>query len=441
MNRFFRTAYAAALAYLCLALSGVLITGFPMPFFAFSCLYFGLLIFLLPGMVQKLNGKERLFYGIGAMTAALGFLPIALWRCPTIHWLIHLSGIAAAAVFLWVLRHQTTHSIFLAKFKFTVVSLFILIGLVFLAVRTAVYQSGQAAERFAALSLALNGIVPYAIVLLASGVLLLRGLRAQPGRAVDEQAFNRRQLRDTLIFAILVTLIFAFDPLGHLGKAVSFLIQDVLRPSFRFLSQLLFSLLKSMSFWKQPAEESMSTEGAPKPKPVQTAEFAEVQTEHNDIAANDLGPIFDSVCLAAIALILLLIFASQIRKLVHTLHQRNRDRGSGYPCETRETLPMAEGMRRKGKSKRKKRDPRERIRSLYGEFLRWLQKRRVEFDHTNTCGEIQRAAETQSAADPSALSEFTALYEEARYRMKEMPAEADAHAMKDLLDRIKEGRK
>ena len=440
MNRFFRTAYAAALAYLCLAFSGVLITGVQMPFFAFSCLYFGLLIFLLPGMVQRLNGKERLFYGIGAVTAVLGFLPLALYRCPTIHGLIHLLGIAAAAVFLWTLRHTTTHGIFLAKFKFTAVSLFILVGLACLAVRTAVYQSGQAAERYAALSLAVNGIVPYAIAVLASGVLLLRGLRAQPGRAVDEQAFNRRQLRDTLIFAVLVTLIFAFDPLGQLGKAVSFLTRDVLRPSFRFLSQLLVSLLKSMSFWNQRAENAQSTEGAQELKPVPTADNAEVQTEQTPVEGNDLTPVFDLVCLAILALILLILLVWQLRKLVRILRKRSRDRGSGYPSETRETLPLTEGMRRKGKPKRKS-DPRERMRYLYGEFLRFLQKRRVDFEPANTCGEIQRAAETQSAADPSTLSALTSLYEEARYRMKEMPAEADARLMKDLLDRIKEGRK
>ena len=91
MNHFFRTAYSTTLVYLCLTLFGVLSTGLSMPFLAFSCLYFGLLLFLLPDMSQRLTGKGRLFHLTGAMTAMLGFLPIALWRCPMIHWLIHLS--------------------------------------------------------------------------------------------------------------------------------------------------------------------------------------------------------------------------------------------------------------------------------------------------------------------------------------------------------------
>ena len=440
MNRFFRTAYATTLVYLCLTLSGVLITGVGMPFPAFSCLYFGLLLFLLPGMSQKLIGKERLFDVIGAVTAVLGFLPIALGRCPMIHWLIHLFGIAAAAVFLSILRHKTTHRLFLAKFEFTVISLCILIGLVCLAVRTVVYRNGQAAVRYAALRLAMNGIVPYAIVLLASGVLFLRGLRAQPGRAIDEQTFNRRQLRDTLIFAILVTLVFAADPFTYLGKAVSFLMNEALRPSFRFLFRLLFSLLRSMSFWNRPTEDSPSAEQTADLNPAPAAEFAEVQTEQSFIEENDMAPIFDFVCLAAWMLILLVILASQILKLARILRNRSRDRGSGYPNETCEMLPVKDGMRREGKPKKRNGDPRERIRFLYGEFLRCLHKRRVEFDQTNTCGEIQHAAEERSIADPSTLSDLTAHYEKARYRMEEMPTEAEAHAMGDLLDRIKNGR-
>ena len=106
MNRFFRTAYSATLVYLCLTLFGVLFTGVGMPFPAFSCLYFGLLLFLLPDISQKLIGKELLFSVIGTVTAMLGFLPIALWHCPMLHWLIHLSGITAAVVFLLILQQN-----------------------------------------------------------------------------------------------------------------------------------------------------------------------------------------------------------------------------------------------------------------------------------------------------------------------------------------------
>ena len=436
MNRFFRTAYATTLVYLSLALFGVLISGVRIPFLAFSCLYFGLLLSLLPGVSQRLSGKERLFYLLGAMTAVLGFLPLALWHSPMIHWIIHLLGIAAAGAFLSILRHRTTHGIFLAKYEFTAVSLLILIGLIYLAILTGIYQGGQAAERSRALSRAMSCVVPYAIVLLASGVLLLRGLRAQPGMA-DEQAFIRRQLRDTLIFAVLVTLIFAVDPFIYLQKAVYFLLNDLLRPSARYLVQFLDMLLRSVSRREQPAAETLPPEETADPGVMQVIEPAETEPEQYFIEGNDLSLTVAYILLAAAALALLFLLAAQIRKLVRTLRARSRNRGSGYPNETREMLPVKEETSREGKPKKRSSDPRERIRYLYGEFLRCLRKLRVRFSKTETCGEIRHHAETHSIADPATLSDLTMLYERARYRLKETPTEADAHLMKDLLDRIR----
>ena len=341
MNRFFRTVYSATLVYLCLALFGVLITGIRMPFPAFSCLYFGLLLFLLPGISQRLIGKERLCHVIGAVTAVLGFLPIAFLHCPMIHWLIHLLGIAAAGVFLSSLRHATTHSFFMANFRFSVASLLILIGFVCLVMLTDIRQDGRAPVRSEAVNLAVSSVVPWAIVLLASGVLLLRGLRAQPGSA-DEQAFNRRQLRDTLIFAILVTLVFAADPFVWLEKALFFLFSEVLRPSARFLAGYLYSFLRLISFWKEPAEDPLTTEETVEQRPVPTAEPAEVETEHYLVEGNDLSLTLAYIFTAAAVLILLYILALQILKLVRNLRERSRSRGSGYPSETRETLPAKE---------------------------------------------------------------------------------------------------
>ena len=435
MNRFFRTAYATTFVYLCLTLSGVLISGAGMPFPAFSFLYFGLLMCLLPGVSPKLAGKERLFYGLGALTALLGFLPIALWHCPPIHWFIHLLGIAAAAVFLSVLRHRTTHGIFMAKYEFSVILLLVVIGMVCLGMVTFIYGDGQASERAALLKLALSNIVPYAVVLLASGVLLLRGLRAQPG--MDEQTFNRRQLRDTLIFAVIVTLVFAVDPFVYLKQAVYFLVTEVLRPGARGLVQLLSLLLKVLSRPKQPSEETMPIEETMEDGQIPVLEPAEADTEHFHFTGDDLTRAIAYVCVAAAALALLCFLAVQIRKMIRNLLERSRNRGSGYPNETREALPPEEGSKRKKKPKKRSSDPRERMRWLYGEFLRHLNKLRVRFAGSNTCGEIERRAEENAAAGPETLSGLTALYEEARYRLEDAPTEADVQAMKEFVDKVK----
>ncbi len=438
MNRFFRTAFSATLVCLYLTLFTVLFTGIRMPFPAFSCLYFGLLIALLPAAVRKLSGREPLFYLLGAVTALSGFIPLVLWHCPASHMVIHLLGIAAAAVFLPLLRHRTTHGRFLAKYQFAAVSLLILLGLICLAMLTGIYTDGEAAVRTEVLKLAVNNTVPYAIVLLVTGVLLLRGLRAAAG-TVDEQAFNRRQLRDTLIFAVLVSLVFAVDPFIYLQKAVLFLFNDVLRPGARFLVSCLAALLRLLSARKsgEDPQPLPTEEEATDPKPIPTLESGEAEPEHYYVEDTELARTIAYIFVAAAAAILLWILVRQIRKLIRNLRERALKRGSGYPNEIREALPEEEGTGRKDRPKKRSADPRERMRYLYGDFLRHLKKLKVSFGRTDTCKEIRDRAEDSAAADPPVLSEFTELYEQARYREEEMPSEADARRMKELLDRIK----
>ncbi len=436
MNRFFRTAYYTTLFYLCLAFFGTLISSVGMPFLAFSCLYFGLLFCLLPGMLRKLSGKEALFYVLGALTAALGFLPIALWHGTILHWLIHLFGIAGTAVFLRALRYRTTHSVFMDEYRLTLVLLLILIGFGCLFTMTGIYQDGQAAVRSETLRQAINGAVPYAIILLVSGTLLLRGLRAQLGIA-DEQAFNRRQLRDVLIFAVLVTLVFAVDPFVHLKNALSFLLDEVLRPSVRALRQLLASFLSLLPRWEAPSAVTPTPEETVDLGTMPLTELAETEAEHYDIEANDLEHSLTYIYIAIVALVLLYILVLQIARLIRNLKEHSGNRGGGYPNETCEKIPMKEETGREGKPRRRSRDPRERIRYLYGEYLRCLKKRRVQFSDTDTCGEIRQHAEERSVAELSELSDLTVCYEKARYRLTETPTEADAERMEELLDGIK----
>ena len=437
MNRFFRTAYSTTLVYLCLTLFVVLVSKVRMPFPAFSCLYFGLLICLLPGVTKKLAGKEKLFYAAGALASALGFVPLALWDCPVIHWVLHSAGIIAAAVFLHLLRHRTTHSDFMAKYQFTAVLLLIVFGFVCLALLTGIYTDGEVTARTDALRLAMNNVVPYAIVLLVSGVLLLRGLRAQEG-IVDEQAFNRRQLRDTLIFAVLVTIVFAVDPFVYLQKGLFFLLNDVLQPAAGFIGRLLLALLKLLARKKQPPENSqIPPDESPDPDKVPVPEPAETEPEQYDINDNDLSLVIAYIFIGVAALILLVILVRQIRKLILNLRERDLKRRGGYPNETREMLPREEGTRREEKPRKRSSDPRERMRYMYGEFLRYLRKLKVRFEKTETCSEIQGHAKRRSVADLPVLSGFTDLYEQARYRLSEMPSEADVRSMKSLLDKIR----
>ena len=436
MNRFFRTAYSTTLIYLCLTLFTVLGTGVRMPFPAFSCLYFGLLICLLPGVSRKLAGKEKLFYLIGAILAVLGLLPLKLSHCPTAHWVVQFLGIAAAAVFLFILRHRTTHSGFIARYRFSVVLVLILIAFVYFSMLTGIYRDGRDAARTETLRLAINNIVPYAIVLLVTGVLLLRSLRSEDG-IVDEQTFNRRQLRDTLIFAVLVNLVFVTDPFVYLKKAIFFLLNDVLQPAASFLIQLLASLLESLSIQRQPVEPLPPPEEMSGPIAVPLIDPTETEPKHYFIEDNNLIRIIACIFIAAAVLVLLVIIALQIRKLILNMNGNSQNRGGGYPSEIREMLPSEEGTDRKRKPKKRSTDPRERIRYMYGEFLKYLKKTEIQFSKTETCREIQDQAEKREIADPSMLSDFTVLYEQARYRLNESPTEDDVRSMKELLDRIR----
>ena len=437
MNRFFRTAYATALVYLCLTLFAVLVTKINMPFLAFSCLYFGLMLCLLPAASSWWSGKRPLFAGIGIGMAVLGFLPLFLLHCPLIHWLIHLLGIVSAAAFLVLLRHRTTHSDYLAKYQFIAVLLLILMGFVFLSLLAGIYQNDTPSTQSKILELVIRNIVPYAIVVLVSGVLLLRGLRAQEG-VVDERAFNRRQLRDTLIFAVLVTLIFSVDPFVNLKRFALFLFTDVLRPSALFLVQLLDSLLRLISRKKPEMTEPLPTpEATSVPGEVPTTELSETSPEHYHIDDGDLSLTLAYIFLVAAAVILLLILVRQTCKLIRRLKKHNQDRGNGYPNETRESLPREDGANGKRRRRRRSENTRERMRYLYGELLRYLRKHRVRYNKEDTCGEIQRSVNKYMIVDSTTVSDFTELYEQARYRLKESPTEADAHRMKTLLDRIK----
>ena len=436
MNRFFRTAYSSALVYLCLALFAVLLTGVRMPFPAFSCLYFGLLLCLLPGVSRRLAGKEGLFYALGALTALLGFLPLVFWHCPLIHFAVHLLGTAAAAAFIPLLRHRTTHADFMAKYQFSAIMLLILIGFIALATMTGVYADSSS-SRPEVLKLAVNSIIPHAIVLLVTGVLLLRGLRAGEG-IVDEQAFNRRQLRDTLIFAVIVTLVFAADPFVYLQQAAHFLINDVLKPAGRGLTALLAAIVRLLHVDRPEWErETQPTEETAEPGGIPNAESPEPAQEHYDIEGEDLSQVIAYIFIGIAVLILLWVLVRQIRKLIRKLRERGQKYGSGYPDEVRETLPQKERAQSEKKPKRRSADPRERMRYLYGEFLQYLRKLRVTFAGTETCGEIQNHTEKSAAAGPAELSAFTELYEEARYRQEEAPSEEDERRMKDLFDKIK----
>ena len=185
MTRFFRTAFAETLAYMGLALLATGASGVSMPFVSFACLLFGLLTVLLPSVQKKPKNRRPLFALLGAGAALLGFLPLLVLRTPIIHFVCYGIAILFGGFFLRILRHETTYHSFKARFGFLTVVAVIVIAYLLLLSSASFRDTGarrdEALFSMEHMKTAMEGLFAYAIVLLASGVLCLRGLRAQQG--------------------------------------------------------------------------------------------------------------------------------------------------------------------------------------------------------------------------------------------------------------------
>lgn len=440
MNRFFRTAYATTLVYLFLSLIAALATGIGVPFLSFLCLYFGLLVALLPHAMPKQQGREALMAVLGVLLALLGFLPILLNGGRAIHCIVHGLGMLAAAVFFRLLRYRTTHNDFIAKFRFTLVVLLVLIAGLYLSLLL-----GTAEDIFQVrkehVSRALDHLAPLVILLLMTGVLLLRGLRGLQG-TMDEKTFNRRQLRDLLIYGSLVSVLFLVDPFRYLSRGLSFLWEDVVRPAMRFLAWAFERLLELLAN-KEPKFAPPTPEATPDPAdyylplPAETVmEQEPTQYKIDDAGEETLYRTILYIFLAALAAVLLAILVVEARKLLRRLRDRGTS-GRGYPHEIRESLDRADGAGKAERPKKRGADPRIRIRYLYGQFLRYLRRVPIRIEPADTCGKIQEHTKKALRVSDRDLAAFTALYEQARYHDGAAPTEQDAARMKKLLDKLK----
>ena len=436
MNRFFRTAYSTALLFFFLTLFAVVICGARMPFPAFSCLFFGLLVFLMPGFARRLEGREIPFMILGAVIALAGELFILLCRCPAAYYFVYAAALLGAALFIVLLSANTTYNDFEAKFRFTLVIAAVATAFIAVAGLSDSAVFNLKAENVVA---AINCLVPIAIVMLAMGILLLRGLRAQPG-IVDDRAFNRRQLRDTLIFGGIVTAVFVVDPVKAIKAAFDWLVHNALRKIYYWLYDMFgkFVELITVPHGSTPSATAVAT-AAPS-EAVSITPLPELEPIEQEVPPQS-EPFFRTLTvffMILVGLILLYIVIKELVKLIRKLRSKSDNKSSGYPNEIREELPPEEEQPEEDKPSKRSRDPRDRMRLMYAEFMRRLRRKSVPISRTDTCGEIGVHAKTASPGESSEIDEFTGLYEKARYDLAEEPAESDAQRMKKLLGEIKE---
>ena len=436
MNRFFRTAYASAYVALITTLVAVISRGAHMPFLSFSCLYFGLVVFLLPEIVRKLGGLEALFGALGTLVALCGFL--FLLKKPTLYIISYAICLASAAAFVPLLRHKTTHNDFDGKFRFSLIALGCFIALTMVAGLTEKNVFGINVDH---VKQALKDIIPILIVLLSTGVLLLRGLRAQQG-IVDERAFNRRQLRDTLIFGAAVTAVFAADPFHYLNVAADFVMDKVIRPLIELIRLGLKKFVELITNPHPPnygynedflGPASPVNITPPPEMPVETLDPREV-TKQSEQFYRTLVTIFMIVA----AVLVLTFLIGQLTRLIKKLMNKDKMRGTGYPNEETTDLPPEGGDDREARPSRFSRDPRLRMRYLYREFMHHLKSIQIPIKPSDTCTDINSKAKSTLRCAREETEEFTSLYKPARYRLTKEPERADADRMKKLLGEIRE---
>lgn len=418
MTRYFRTVYATTLACMLLSLITPLVTGVHMPFSPFSCLLLGLLLFLLPNVLPKLSGRETLFALLGTAAALLGFLPILLSRCPAFHYIAYALFVLAAALFLITLRHNTTYNNFKARFGFITVVVLCLLFYFILSATTMRRISGTVhgspvidPER---LKIALNDLIPFAIVLLASGILCLRGLRAQCGDA-DERSFRRRQLRDALIFLFSVSAVFITVPL--LKPVWTLFVQYVLAP----LGRMLYDLVESAAtgnpqtntnpFGYAAQQTIPPGDGKPVGTPAPAASAAPIESAPP--AAIRSGEYIKTVVALLVLAAVIAVAAIILKKALRRLKKSDRS----YPNESVEALPETDEPKKDSKPHKHSSDPRRRMRYLYAAFLRNL--RRISYQRGG--GPSNGGAEPENI-DPGSWGETAnSGYSWSRERMSSLP--------------------
>ena len=435
MNRFFRTAFSTALVHYFVTFACVTVSGVGSSFPSFACVYFGLLVMLLPGIVKKLEGKRPLFAVLGSLVMLAG--AVFVIRMP-IQLIGHAVTSCSAGLFLLILRHNTTHPSFAARFRFSIAAV---IGVTALVLVAGLMEHNIFRLDPENIKLALYAVIPVAIVLLANGILLLRGLRAQQG-IVDERAFNRRQLRDTLIFGGIVTAVFAVDPVRYIKLLLDLLYDKVVGPLSRLISRLLSALFDALvnrcppnpshaPYTEPPVVQADVT---PVPDGFSATPAPQTPIRSSDAFYNTLVTIF---CIVAGALVLaFLIF--ELVKLIKLLRNRFRDQGSGYPNEEKSYLPPEDEGGKKERIGRFTRDPRLRMRRTYRDFLDHLRSSKIVLKPSDTCSDVNLRAKKTLRGSQDETEEFTELYRTARYRMRREPTQADADRMRELYRRIRD---
>ena len=428
MNRFFQTAYYTIYIYLYLAIFVGIASGSEMPLLAFLCLFFGLLIAMVPDIFDNQPGRKPLFVVLGFLVSLIGFLPIRIADGIQVQYFGYGIGLISGCLLYSLQRQQTSYYHFMEAFKRTVLIASILIVLVLLFLLP-VFIDGQIITfGLEELKVLVDSIVPIIIMLLAVGVLHLRALRSLRG-GIDRDAFRRRQLRDVLLFTMLVTIVYTFDPFSFLLAGAAWLYEKALLPILSLIAKAFPNHLPDWpNFWQYRKEhevENINDFGTAEMAPPETVTPSAAVSEITETSGD-----FQYLFVVVLILIVVLVNFLLLRK------KKSFKTSLGYPSETVEAIVEEEDTLKKPTLKKRILDPRIRIRYSYREFLKHLRKLRIPLEATDTTMEIENKTCSTFPNEAEALDALSRLYNRARYQQSEVPSTSDAENMRELVKKV-----
>lgn len=427
MNKFLRVSYIISFLYtLFIAVLGS-VTNFDFPIWCFIACYIGILSFMLPNIMPQFQ-KYHLLARVGGIIIALSGL-LFLIKAPISYPIVNLLLVILGFVLAVKLQYNTIHRDFVSKFNFSTILLCLFYALLamlsseqftFLNITVVVKSPVQSA---------IVNSIPCLVVTLTMGILLLRGLRAASG-IVDEKEFNKRQLRDTIIFFVACIAVWATDLLNAIKSGVIFIVENIIVPFFRWIVDLLVRL-EEMLINKNPPDWSSDYTSTPYPtKEVTPVPEAILGQQQNYKYSSDFfaGLIYVVLSILIIA-VLWWVFSNLLKK-------GKRAKYLGYPNETRESIDDLPNKLLEKPISRLNRNPRMRIRYIYREFMLHLRRKGAAVKRASTCGEIESSAKEITYKHATEIEMLSNTYRKARYCLENEPTAEDAKLAKKLYDSI-----
>lgn len=430
MNKFLRISFITGFTGTILSLLIQSITGYAYPIWCYIAIYIGTLLFMLNMIIPSLESRRVLLRICGIAAAVLGSL--LLLSYPVSHLICNLLMTVLSFSLVFILRYNTIHRDFVSKFSFSLV-VFAVVYSVF-----ALFSGETGYNLFDGnvVKLAIANSIPFLVITLAMGILLLRGLRASSA-VVNEKEFNRRQLRDTLIFFGACVIVWGTRLLKGIELLAKFLFADVIIPLLMRISDLLGKIEEALVNRNQVTSSPSPVNPTPYPTkeitplPELTPSATLTPGQVVDNSENMIETLMYIILGIAVAFVLFII-------LTKLLKQGDRGKDMGYPNETSEDIGEIEQKPKEKPLSRRMREPRLRIRYIYSEFMAYIKRRGGQVVPSDTCSDVESSAKAVTYNRQDDITALSDTYRKARYNLNSEVTADDVKEAKKHFNSIKD---